>query len=169
MKKNGFITCALLHGRLSLFLILILGTVSILANRKLANDKIKESVLNDVQKIKTSPSCFETETSNLDNNNLQITGYDSTCEKTVYIPEEIYGRIVDSVGQAAFANKRLINVTIPNTIKQIHVTAFNNNDDMEFYIRNTSDQIKGVGTDEEIENAAGTTWGAKDATVYWDD
>ena len=169
MKKNGFITSALLYGILSLFLILILGTVSILANRKLANDKIKESVLNDVQKIKTSPSCFETETSNLDNNNLQITGYDSTCEKTVYIPEEIYGRIVDSVGQAAFANKRLINVTIPNTIKQIHVTAFNNNDDMEFYIRNTSDQIKGVGTDEEIENAAGTTWGAKDATVHWDD
>ena len=169
MKKNGFITSALLYGILSLFLILILGTVSILANRKLANDKIKESVLNDVQKIKTSPSCFETETSNLDNNNLQITGYDSTCEKTVYIPEEIYGRIVDSVGQAAFANKRLINVTIPNTIKQIHVTAFNNNDDMEFYIRNTSDQIKGVGTDEEIENAEGTTWGAKDATVHWDD
>ena len=169
MKKNGFITSALLYGILSLFLILILGTVSILANRKLANDKIKESVLNDVQKIKTSPSCFETETSNLDSNNLQITGYDSTCEKTVYIPAEIYGRTVDSVGANAFANKRLINVTIPNTIKQIHVTAFNNNDDMEFYIRNTSDQIKGVGTDEEIENAAGTTWGAKDATVHWDD
>ena len=169
MKKNGFITSALLYGILSLFLILILGTVSILANRKLANDKIKESVLNDVQKIKTSPSCFETETSNLDNNNLQITGYDSTCEKTVYIPEEIYGRTVDSVGQAAFANKRLINVTIPNTIKQIHVTAFNNNDDMEFYIRNTSDQVKGIGTDEEIENASGTTWGAKNATIHWDD
>ena len=169
MKQNGFITSALLYGILSLFLILILGTVSILASRKLANDKIKESVLNDVQKIETSPSCFETETSSLDSNNLQITGYDSTCEKTVYIPDEIYGRTVDSVGPNAFENKRLINVTIPNTIKQIHVTAFNNNDDMEFYIRNTSDQIKGVGTDEEIENAEGTTWGAKDATVHWDD
>ena len=169
MKKNGFITSALLYGILSLFLILILGTVSILANRKLANDKIKESVLNDVQKIKTSPSCFETETSNLDNNNLQITGYDSTCEKTVYIPEEIYGQTVDSIGPNAFANKEIINITMQNNIKQIYVNAFTNNDNIIFYIRNTSDQIKGVGTDEDIENAAGTTWGAKDATVYWDD
>ena len=63
MKKNGFITSALLYGILSLFLILILGTVSILANRKLANDKIKESVLNDVQKIETSPRCFQTDIS----------------------------------------------------------------------------------------------------------
>lgn len=169
MKQNGFITSALLYGILSLFLILILGTVSILANRKLANDKIKESVLNDVQKIETSPKCFETDTSNLDNNNLQIIGYDSTCEKTVYIPATIYGQTVDSIGKNAFANKRLINVTIEDTIKQIHVTAFSNNNDMEFYIRNTSDNIKGTGTDEEIENAKNTTWGAKNATVHWDD
>lgn len=169
MKQNGFITSALLYGILSLFLILILGTVSILANRKLANDKIKESVLNDVQKIETSPKCFETDTSNLDNNNLQIIGYDSTCEKTVYIPATIYGQTVDSIGKNAFANKRLINVTIEDTIKQIHVTAFSNNNDMEFYIRNTSDNIKETGTDEEIENAKNTTWGAKNATVHWDD
>ena len=169
MKQNGFITSALLYGILSLFLILILGTVSILANRKLANDKIKESVLNDVQKIETSPKCFETDTSNLDNNNLQIIGYDSTCEQTVYIPATIYGQTVDSIGPNAFANKRLINVTIEDTIKQIHVTAFSNNNDMEFYIRNTSDNIKGTGTDEEIENAKNTTWGAKNATVHWDD
>lgn len=169
MKQNGFITSALLYGILSLFLILILGTVSILANRKLANDKIKESVLNDVQKIETSPRCFETETSDLDSNNLQITGYDSTCEKTVYIPKTIYGQTVDSIGPNAFANKNLINVTIEDTVKQIHVTAFSNNNDMEFYIRNTSDNIKGIGTDEEIENASGTTWGATNATVHWDD
>lgn len=169
MKQNGFITSALLYGILSLFLILILGTVSILANRKLANDKIKESVLNDVQKIETSPRCFETETSDLDSNNLQITGYDSTCEKTVYIPKTIYGQTVDSIGPNAFANKNLINVTIEDTVKQIHVTAFSNNNDMEFYIRNTSDNIKGTGTDEEIENASGTTWGATNATVHWDD
>lgn len=169
MKKNGFITSALLYGILSLFLILILGTVSILASRKLANDKIKESVLNDVQKIQTSPKCFETETSPLDSNNLQITGYDSTCEKTVYIPTTIYGQIVDYIGPNAFSNKKLINVTIESTIKQIHVTAFNNNDNLVFYIRNTQDKIKGVGTDEEIEAAEGTTWGAYNATINWDD
>ena len=169
MKKNGFITSALLYGILSLFLILILGTVSILASRKLANDKIKESVLNDVQKIQTSPKCFETETSPLDSNNLQINGYDSTCEKTVYIPTTIYGQIVDYIGPNVFSNKKLINVTIESTIKQIHVTAFNNNDNLVFYIRNTQDKIKGVGTDEEIEAAEGTTWGAYNATINWDD
>ena len=169
MKKNGFITSALLDGILSLFLILILGTVSILANRKLANDKIKESVLNDVQDINTSPRCFETKTSDLDSNNLQITGYDSTCEKTVYIPATIYGQTVDSIGANAFANKNLINITLEKPVKQIHVTAFTNNDDIIFYIRNTSDQVKGIGSDEEIENASGTTWGAKNATIHWDD
>ena len=45
MNNKGFITSALLYGILSLFLILVLETVSILGNRKLANDKIKESVL----------------------------------------------------------------------------------------------------------------------------
>lgn len=169
MKQNGFITSALLYGILSLFLILILGTVSILANRKLANDKIKESVLNDVQNIQTSPKCFETTTSTLDSNNLQITGYDSTCEKTVYIPTTIYGQIVDSIGPNAFSGKNLVNVTMQNTIEQIYVNAFSNNDNMVFYIRNTSDKVKATGTDEEIENAAGTTWGAKDATIHWDD
>ncbi len=169
MRKNGFVTSALLYGILSLFLILILGTVSILANRKLANDKIKESVLNDVQKIETSPKCFETATSSLDSNNLQITGYDSTCEKTVYIPTTIYGQIVDSIGSNAFAGQNLVNVTIENTIKQINVTAFKNNDGIVFYVRNTSDQIKGTGTDSEIESASGTTWGAKNATIHWDD
>lgn len=169
MKQNGFITSALLYGILSLFLILILGTVSILANRKLANDKIKQSVLNDVQKIETSPRCFETETSTIDSANLQITGYDSTCEKTVYIPKTIYGQIVDSIGPNAFDGKKLINVTIENVIKQIHVTAFNNNNNVDFYIKTTSDKIKGVGTEEEIENANGTAWGAKNSKVNWDD
>ncbi len=169
MKKNGFITSALLYGILSLFLILILGTISILANRKLANDKIKQSVLNDVQKIETSPKCFETKPSDLNSNNLQIVAYDSTCEKTVYIPTTIYGQIVDSIGPNAFANKKLINVTIENTIKQIYITAFSNNNNLTFYIKNTSDQIKGVGTDEELANNQGTAWGAKNATINWDE
>ena len=169
MKQNGFITSALLYGILSLFLILILGTVSILANRKLANDKIKESVLNDVQKIETSPRCFQTQASELDINNLQITGYDSTCEKTIYIPRTIYGQTVDSIGPNAFANKEIINITMQDNIKQIYVNAFTNNDNIIFYMRTTSDQVKGTGSDEEIANAAGTTWGAKNATIHWDD
>ena len=63
MNKKGFITSALLYGILSLFLILILGTVSILGNRKLSNDKIKESALDDVQTLTTNPDCFTTTSS----------------------------------------------------------------------------------------------------------
>ena len=169
MKQNGFITSALLYGILSLFLILILGTISILANRKLANDKIKESVLNDVQKIETSPRCFQTDISELDSNNLQIISYDSTCEKTIYIPRTIYGKTVDSIGPKAFADKKIINITIQDNIKQIYVNAFTNNDDIVFYMITTSDNVKGVGSDEEIANATGTTWGAQNATIHWDD
>ena len=169
MKNQGFITSALLYGILSLFLILILGTVSILANRKIANDKIKESVLEDVQKIETSPACFETKPSNLDNTHLQITGYDATCEKTVYVPVTIYGQIVDSIGPNAFANKKIINITLEETIKEVHVNAFTGNDEIVFYIKNTPDNVKGVGTNEELEASAGTTWGATKAKVNWDD
>ena len=44
MNQKGFITSALLYGILSLFLVLVLGTISILGNRKLANDKIELGV-----------------------------------------------------------------------------------------------------------------------------
>lgn len=166
MNKKGFITSALLYGILSLFLVLVLGTVSILGNRKLANDKIKESALDDVQNIATNPTCFTTTTNS--NGNLTITGYSASCEKTVFIPESINGKIVDTIGASAFANKGLINITIKPNIKEIHATAFTQNDEIVFYIKTTSDQIVGIGTDAEINNAIGTAWGAKDATVHWD-
>ena len=92
MKKIGFVTSALLYGILSLFLILVLETVSILGNRKLANDKIKESVLNDVQTLTTNPTCFTVETNS--RNNLTITNYSDTCDKTVFIPETFNNQII---------------------------------------------------------------------------
>ena len=58
MNKKGFVTSALLYGILSLFIILILGTISIVANRKLTLDKIKQSALDDVQNVETNLSCF---------------------------------------------------------------------------------------------------------------
>ena len=48
MKKNGFITSALLYGILALFLILMLGSLAILANRKMSMDNLKEAALEDV-------------------------------------------------------------------------------------------------------------------------
>ena len=39
---------------------------------------------------------------------------------------------------------------------------------MIFYIKATSNEIVGTGSQEEVNNAVGTAWGAKDATVRWD-
>lgn len=166
MQKNGFITSALLYGILSLFLILVLGTVSILGNRKLANDKIKESALDDVQELTTDPKCFKTETNERDN--LTITSYDDSCDKTVFIPETLNSQVVDAIGPNAFADKKLINITIKPNIKEIDATAFNKNDGMVFYMKTTSDQIVGTGSDQDINEAIGTAWGATNATVHWD-
>ena len=154
MNKKGFITSALLYGILSLFLLLVLGTVSILGNRKLANDKIKESALNDVQNLTTNPACFTT-TSN-SRGNATITGYDATCDKTVFIPDILNGQIVDAIGANASSNKNLINITMKSNIIEIDNTALNGNDGMVFYIKATSDQI--------IESP----WGATNATIHWD-
>ena len=50
MQKNGFITSALLYGMLSLFLVLMLGSLAILSNRKFSMDKLKEASINDTNK-----------------------------------------------------------------------------------------------------------------------
>ena len=166
MNQKGFITSALLYGILSLFLVLVLGTVAILGNRKLANDKIKESALDDVQHLTTNPSCFTTTTNS--RGNITITGYDSACDKTVFIPETLNGKTVDAIGAYAFQNQKLINITIWPNIKEIYVNAFTGNDGIIFYIKTTSEQVVGTGTQEEANAAVGTAWGAKDATVHWD-
>lgn len=49
MKKNGFISSALLYGMLALFLVIMTSTLAILANKKLGMDKIKENALNNIQ------------------------------------------------------------------------------------------------------------------------
>ena len=154
MNKKGFITSALLYGILSLFLLLVLGTVSILGNRKLANDKIKESALDDVQNLTTNPTCFTTASNS--RGNLTITGYNASCDKTVFIPEALNGRTVDAIGANAFSNKNLINITIKSNITEIATNAFTGNDQIVFYIKAPSDQI--------IESP----WGATNATIHWD-
>ena len=49
MKKNGFISSALLYGMLALFLVVMMSTLAILGNRKLSMDKLKENALNNIQ------------------------------------------------------------------------------------------------------------------------
>ena len=41
MQKNGFISSALLYGMLTLFLVVMMGTLAVLGNRKMAMDKLK--------------------------------------------------------------------------------------------------------------------------------
>lgn len=127
MNNKGFVTSALLYGVLSLFLVLVLGTIAVIGNRKITNDKIKQSALDDVQDLTTSDNCFTYEWSSTNNNNYTITGYDVNCPKTVYIPEKINGVIVDEIGDNAFSNKGIENVTIKSNIVRISDTAFTGN------------------------------------------
>ncbi len=48
MKRNGFISSALLYSLLALFLVIMLSTIAILGNRKLSLDKLKENAINNV-------------------------------------------------------------------------------------------------------------------------
>lgn len=163
MNNKGFVTSALLYGILSLFIVLVLGTVSILANRKLANDKIKESALKDVQQLTTDESCFtyksKTRTDVYDfstKTTLTITGYNDGCDKTVFIPRTIGGIEVDAIADNAFKSKSLVNVTIEDNIVEIGETAFSGNDGMVFYLN------------VEMGKIESSPWGATNATLHWD-
>lgn len=162
MNNKGFVTSALLYGILSLFIVLVLGTVSILANRKLANDKIKESALDDVQQLTTDESCFTTISKSVEDpytsgrrNTLTITGYSDSCDKTVFIPETINGLEVDEIGSDAFKGKSLINITIKENITSIGTNAFSGNDGIVFYIKSDS-------------AISGSPWGATNSTIHLD-
>ncbi len=133
MKKNGFVTSALLYGILSLFLLLILGTISIIGSRKLTNDKIKQSALDDVQDLKTDLSCFT-----IDIDNKTITGYNfEKCTKTVFIPNDSK---VTKIGERAFAkdseSHELKNVTIYSNIEEIADDAFKDQEKITFILKN---------------------------------
>jgi hypothetical protein len=173
LKKNGFVTSALLYGILSLFLVLILGTVTTLANRKLATDKIKESAIDDVQHLTTPTSCFTVEEITDANGNGTgiITGYNTSCDKTVFIPESINGLAITTIGAHAFLNQKLVSITIKSNITEIKGgsgintsesnptdpddPAFSGNDGIIFYIKKSNSSIEGA------------PWGAKNATVHW--
>lgn len=197
MHKNGFVTSALLYGILSLFLVLILGTVSVLGNRKLATDKIKSSALDDVQDLTTPSSCFEfkdvtvqvwkteSDDENAGETVLQqvkiITDYHDDCDKTVFIPEYREGLSVYGIGSGAFKNKNLKNVTIKDNIKIICDDGDNTSSQDANIINNVKticgDSSVGAfsGNKEMIffmkmkeTDLADAPWGATDATVHWD-
>ncbi len=149
MNNKGFVTSALLYGILSLFLLLILSLLTTFSNHKLSNDKVKRSALDDVQNIQTDYSCFTV-------SGTIITDYSDACEKTVFIPEEINGVVIDSIGDNAFANKNLKNVTIKKNITNIAQTAFSGNSGILIIMKSENDSILGA------------PWGGTNATVRWD-
>lgn len=56
MKQNGFIASSLLYGMLALFLVIMLNTLAIFTNNKLAMDRLKEKALNETENDKTPAS-----------------------------------------------------------------------------------------------------------------
>lgn len=158
MKKNGFVTSALLYGILSLFLLLILGSLTIMTNRKLTDDQIRRSALDDVQNITTDLTCF-TVVGNT------ITGYSSSCEKTVFIPESVYGVNITAIGPNAFQNQNLRNVTIKSNITSIDATSFSGNSEMLFIMK----MENGTIPYDNVEVSAGRIWGSTNSTIRWDE
>lgn len=165
MDEKGFVTSALLYGVLSLFLVLLLGTVAVIGNRKITNDKIKQSALDDVQNLTTPDNCFTFVLNDRDNYTI-INYNNNNCPKTVYIPEKTGGYIVDEIGENAFSNKSIENVTIKSNITRISSTSFTGNGSVKplLFI------IKGSLPSEVGED--GTTsfsgWGASNYTVRYD-
>lgn len=167
MNKKGFVTSALLYGVLSLFLVLILGTVAAIGNRKITNDKIKQSALDDVQNLTTNETCFTKILNERDN--YTITEYNPSCPKTVYIPERIGGYLVDEIGADAFAHKNLINVTIKSNITRISMTSFQGNGTSSkpllYIIKGTIPlEVDESGTSSSTFNG----WGAVNYTIRQD-
>ena len=48
MNEKGFIASALLYGMLTLFLVIMISTLYVLGNNKLAMDRMKEKALNNI-------------------------------------------------------------------------------------------------------------------------
>lgn len=170
MNKKGFVTSALLYGVLSLFLIFILGTVAVIGNRKLTNDKIKRSALDDTQMLTTDESCFTTipnegTINSAESDSLTITDYNTSCSKTVFIPEKISGSLVSQIGKSAFKNKGIINITIKSNIKTIYYDAFEGNDNVLFILK--SDK-PATGVPEGGSPIEGTIWGATNSSIRQD-
>lgn len=165
MNKKGFVTSALLYGILSVYLILILGTVAVVGNRKISNDKIRQSAIDDVQNIKIPGDCFISEPN--DENKLTITGYsdDPKCSDTVFIPEYIDGSPVSQIGERAFANKSLINVTIRQNISHIYYDAFEGNEDVLFIIKG---DMPVTLIPDGIVPPADRIWGATESSIRQD-
>ena len=161
MNKKGFVTSALLYGILSLFLVLMLGTLSVISSRKLASDRLKESAINDVQDLKTNYNCFTIEKSG---STCMATGYDAnTCGNTIAIDlKNINGcnKLIiknDSIKNVSrgyiYIKSKIINPDEPNGIV-IEDNAFKDNIKVTFIV-NQVDKLP----------SGDTIWGAAESVI----
>ena len=151
MNKSGFVTSALLYGILSLFLVLMMGTLAIVSNRKLASDRLKESALIDVQKLKTDERCFDFD------DNCNITGYDSgECGSVVFIDDkDIISCNLKGIRSGAFSGISNGHVYIRSDI-EIEADAFAENENVRFY-------TIGFEVDNSFDN--NIIWGATSSYI----
>ena len=151
MSEKGFVASALLYGILSLFLVLILGTLSVISSRKLASDRLKESALIDVEDLKTDENCFvfnidETE------NTCTITGYNSNCGNLVYIDQKNINCNLTGIENNSFSGISDGYVYIKSNIT-IASNAFSDNENVTFI-------TVGFNTSNDGQTNAGEVWGA---------
>lgn len=161
--NKGFITSALLYGILSLFLVLVLSTIAIIGNRRLAIDKIKQSALDDVQELTTPEKCFVVSEPSAEKK-CSIMGYtydtEKKCSANVFIPKTVglganECEIV-SIEEGSFGNQtNVITVTVPENIEI--KDAFNG-------CNNLTVIIKG-NIDPNIEGNHEYLWGATNIFV----
>jgi len=61
-------------------------------------------------------------------NNVTVTGCNSSCPTNLVIPSTLGGKRVKFIGNYAFYGKNLISVTIPDSVTEIRESAFEAND-----------------------------------------
>ena len=170
--NKGFVTSALLYGILSLFLILVMNTVAIIGNRKLAIDKLKQSALDDVQKIYNPSECFET-TINYETRTCVINKYiydvSKKCASDVYIPGRI-GRgskrcTITEIASEAFKDQTNIKTVTIDYNFEISDHAFDGCRNITFIVDKHSIPTDGNGNFIEGGQQQMLLWGAQNAYV----
>lgn len=167
MKERGFVTSALLYGILSVYIVLVVGTISVIGNRKMANDKIKQSAIDDVQNIETAATCFDTANNGSGDTDVKITNYKChTTVKNVFIPEkDSSGNKITVIGPEAFKNKNVMSVIIKSNITGINCNAFNGNSNVLFIIKGS---LPATITPSGVTCNSETRWGAQTSSIRRD-
>ena len=148
MNNRGFVTSALLYGILSLFLVLILGTLSVISNRKLASDRLKESALIDAENLKTEESCFSFD------RYCKIVGYNSDeCGKVVIIDQNNISCVLKGINDNSFNGISDGYVYIKSNV-DISDNAFSGNNNVTFVT---------IGFNPSVSTEDGNIWGASNS------